>query len=137
MSKETVHIIKMAPGLRELKQLELWFDQRFSGPFAFVSTKSCPTRKEEILNGGSLYWVFGTQILARQEIVDFDKSGINGRCVFRVKRDLIPVSPTPKRPFQGWRYLRPEEAPMDVTQGREREDIPDDINAALARLGLI
>ena len=138
MDESRVHMIKMAPGLRELDQLDTWFNQRFSGPFAYVSTKSCPTRQPELLNGGSLYWVFANQILGRQELVEFEKDAKPlGRCVIKVRRELIPVVPAPKRPCQGWRYLTAEDAPMDLPKGREHEDVPDDVNAALARLGLI
>lgn len=138
MAQGELHILKMAPGLRELSQLQDWMNARFTGPYAFVSTKSCPTRDEELLAGGSIYWVFANQILGRQELVGFEKNAPpHNRCLIKVHREVIPTVPTPKRAFQGWRYLDGADAPMDLPKGREHEDIPDDINAALARMGLL
>lgn len=133
-----LHMIKMAPGLKELSELDTWFSARFRGDTAFISTKSCPTRQEELLSGGSVYWVFGTQILGRQALTSFEKNKPpSGRCVIGVKRELIPVVPTPKRAFQGWRYLEDGDAPSDLPKGREHEDIPRDVNAFLAQIGLL
>jgi len=44
---------------------------------------------------------------------------------------IIPVDPTPKRPFQGWRYLKPAEAPADLDPGKGADDIPPDLHAKL------
>ena len=51
--------------------------------------------------------------------------------------ELIRVVPTIKRPFQGWRYLKSEDAPMDLPKGREEEEaLPESLSAALAEIGI-
>ncbi len=133
----SLHIIKMAPGLRALPELEAWFARGFSGPVAWISTKNRPKREAEILDGGSLYWVFGSQILGRQEILGFE-DGMQGRCLFRVKNELVPVVPTPRKAFQGWRYLDGKDAPIDLPKARANEDaLPAELAAHLAALGIL
>ena len=51
---------------------------------------------------------------------------------------LIPVRPTPRRPFQGWRYLTCEDAPADLGNGDAAlKDLPPQMRVELAELGLI
>ena len=60
-------------------------------------------------------------------------------CLLILKNELVPVRPTPRRAFQGWRYLDPEEAPADL-QRRAAGDItsmPPKLRKQLAELGLI
>ena len=131
-----LNILKMAPGLRELPQLEAWLAARFSGEFAYASTKHCPTRQDELLNGGSIYWVFANRILCRQRIFGFETAH-DGRCLLKIGREPVPVVPTPRRAFQGWRYLNGADAPADLPKSREGDDaLPRDMEAALAALGL-
>ncbi len=100
-----------------------------------------PKRADEILNGGSMYWVIKGAILARQEIRRFEeKIGADGirRCAIILAPEVVPVVPTLKRPFQGWRYLKAADAPMDLPQGREAEEpLPASLQAALAEIGLL
>ena len=71
-------------------------------------TRMVPKRDDEILAGGSLYWVIKGEIAAREKIIGIepfrDKDGI-GRCRIVMQPKVIAVSPRPMRPFQGWRYL--------------------------------
>ena len=53
--------------------------------------------------------------------------------------ELVPVMPTPRRAFQGWRYLEPDEAPADLT-GRAAKglaNLPPKMRKELAELGLL
>ena len=67
-----------------------------------------PKRAEEILDGGSIYWVIRGEILCRERILDIrpfvDKDGV-GRCRLVLDPKCVPVRPRPYRAFQGWRYL--------------------------------
>jgi len=44
------------------------------------------------------------------------------------------VAPQPRRAFQGWRYLKPEDAPPDLTES-EAADLPPDLARQLRELG--
>jgi hypothetical protein len=99
-----------------------------------------PKRAAEILDGGSIYWVIKGAILARQTILRLDEyisaDGIR-RCAIVCDTPLIRVAATPKRAFQGWRYLTPEDAPIDLPEGREEEEpLPVELSQALAAIGV-
>ena len=99
-----------------------------------------PKRADEVLNGGSLYWVFKGVILARQRILGLEERiGGDGiaRCALVLDPEVIRTEGVPRRPFQGWRYFSPEEAPRDLAAGRARDDVlPDALAQALAEIGL-
>ena len=103
-------------------------------------TRMWPKRSAELLNGGSLYWVFKGVILARQRVLDLEeRRGEDGilRCALVLDREVVRTEGAPRRAFQGWRYLAPADAPRDLPQGREAEDtLPADLARALADIGL-
>jgi hypothetical protein len=100
-----------------------------------------PKQADALLNGGALYWVFKGLILCRQRILRLDEvTGGDGilRCGIVLDPEVIRTAATPKRPFQGWRYLRPGDAPPDLPKGRESEEpLPPELNRALAEIGLL
>ena len=52
--------------------------------------------------------------------------------------ELIRTQSAPRRAFQGWRYLNPEDAPADLSGGRTvQDDVPPELQAALADLGVL
>ena len=53
------------------------------------------------------------------------------------KAQIIPVRPTPRRAFQGWRYLTAEDAPPDMPRGAAAQDLSEKMRIELAALGLI
>jgi hypothetical protein len=92
------------------------------------TTRSSPKRAEEVLDGGSLYWVIKGQISCRQAIIDLravtGSDGI-GRCAIVLDQTVVPVEPRPCRPFQGWRYLEPSSAGRDLSAiGTFDQDMP-------------
>ncbi|MEL7544196.1 MAG: DUF1489 domain-containing protein [Pseudomonadota bacterium] len=140
----TVHILKLSVGSDSLESLEAWQRMRLrgksDGELAHV-TRMFPKRRDEVLDGGSIFWVIKGVIQARQEIVDLravkGHDGID-RCAIVYKPELIPVRPTPRRPFQGWRYLKVDDAPVDLATGRgTSSDIPASMRLELAELGLL
>ena len=103
-------------------------------------TRMWPKREAEILQGGSIFWVIKGIIQARQPILRLDEvignDGIR-RCALVMKPGLIRTQHALKRPFQGWRYLTPEDAPEDLPEGKIHEEpMPAELSAALAEIGV-
>lgn len=136
-----MHLIKLCVGIDSVEELERHIARRVAarGSEIVHRTRQTPRQRETVLGGGSLYWVIKGLIQARQRIVDLraetDADG-RGLCAIVLAPELIPVSPRPRRPFQGWRYLRPDDAPPDLNTG-DGADIPPEMRAALAELALI
>ena len=140
----TVHLIKLCVGAERVEDLTEWqATARAKGPDGMPRhiTRMWPKRTDEVLNGGSLYWVFKGLVLCRQPIVRLDEvTGQDGiaRCGIVLDPTVIRVAATPKRPFQGWRYLPPEDAPRDLPKGRESEEpLPQSLQNALAEIGVL
>lgn len=117
-----VHLVKMAVGVDSLEDLQA-YQQRSAKPRAEDGRAICrhrtrhlPKRTEDLLDGGSLYWVIKGYIAARQAIVGFEPLEIEGQthCLIQMDPDVVPVMPVPRRPHQGWRYLEEADAPADV-----------------------
>ncbi len=134
------HLIKLCVGAEKVEDLANWQEARFgTGPAEHV-TRMWPKRAEEVLDGGSLYWVFKGAVLARQKVIGLEERvGADGitRCAIVLDREIIRTEALTRRPFQGWRYLKPEDAPKDLPAGRTREEpLPRELMSALAELGL-
>lgn len=104
-------------------------------------TRMIPKRAEEIIDGGSLYWVIKGQVQVRQKVLAIrpftDGEGIK-RCHLVLEPILAPTVWQPKRPFQGWRYLKPDDAPADLDGDRSAEaGLPADLRRELTDLGLL
>ncbi len=136
-----LHMIKLCVGVTEIARLAAFQKRRFeaTGRNAHV-TRMTPRRAAEILDGGSLYWVMGGMIMTRQRITAIepftDDEGIR-RCRLELDMTIVPVVPRPRRPFQGWRYLDPADAPPDVQTDGDAQQIPEDMRRGLGDLGLI
>lgn len=144
-----LHLIKLAVGCDSVRELKEWVAERIATakkkglPQRHVHvTRMTPKREEEILAGGSLYWVIRGEIAAREKIVAIepfrDKDGI-GRCRIVMQPKVIAVSPRPMRPFQGWRYLKPDAAPPDLGKTAEKgvASMPEPMRRELRDLGLL
>ena len=103
-------------------------------------TRMWPKREAELLDGGSLYWVFKGLVLCRQPIARLDEyyreDGIR-RCAIVLDPTVTRVAPSPKRPFQGWRYLAAEAAPPDIGTRPDRVELPPQVERALADIGVV
>ncbi|PVE56360.1 DUF1489 family protein [Rhizobium rhizogenes] len=142
-----LHLIKLCVGADSIDDLREWVSQRSltamaAGlePHSVHTTRMIPKRMEELLDGGSLYWVIKGQVQARQKLLDIRSfTGGDGitRCDLVLGPEVIETSPAPKRPFQGWRYLKDEEAPRDLGGSGLTDDMPSDLRRELAELGLL
>lgn len=137
---EFVNLLKLCVGAEAVEDLLHWQAQRFGSGNPVHVTRMWPKREAEVLAGGSLYWVFKGAILARQRILGLEeREGEDGirRCAIVMSPEVIRTEPMAKRPFQGWRYLTPEDSPRDLPQGRERDDpLPRELLQALSEIGL-
>lgn len=143
-----LHLLKLCVGAESIRDLEEWVEEqmalmrRLGRPEEQThTTRMVPKRVEEIVDGGSLYWVIKGQISARQRLTDIrpftDGEGI-GRCHLVMEPVVVPVEPRPFRPFQGWRYLQPKDAPRDIGQhGGDLAEMPEEMRRELAGLGLL
>ncbi|MCX5493477.1 DUF1489 domain-containing protein [Kaistia dalseonensis] len=145
----TLHLIKLCVGVESIAEVVEWIAedlarQRALGlePEDTHTTRMVPKRIPELLDGGSLYWVIKGQVQARQRLRDLRPVvGADGiqRCRIVFDPEVIPTEWQPKRPFQGWRYLEPKDAPRDLAAlgGGPNDDMPDALKAELAELGLL
>jgi hypothetical protein len=131
-----LHLTKLAVGVRDIEHLrELQVERSLRNPPLRHRTRSFPRRHQEVTDGGSMYWVISGSMLARQRIVDIieDKRDDGTPCTgFLLAPELVPLAGRPTKPFQGWRYLRPEEAPADLVLGPRALD-EDELPPALRR----
>ena len=140
---ETVHLIKLCVGTDTVEQLARWQatprNPSAEGLHRHI-TRMWPKRAAEVVNGGSLYWVIRGQVLCRQRILRLDEvAGADGitRCGLVLEPTLHRTQAAQRRPFQGWRYLMPQDAPPDLPASRASDDaLPDDLNRALAEIGV-
>ncbi|MEL6521382.1 MAG: DUF1489 domain-containing protein [Pseudomonadota bacterium] len=140
----TVHLVKLSVGTETIQGLADWQSTaQAQGPDGAPRhvTRMWPKKSAELLNGGSIYWVIKGVILCRQRIVRLDEvtrsDGIL-RCALVLDPNLIRTSPAPKRPFQGWRYLQPGDAPADLSDLKANETpLPPQLEAALSEIGVL
>jgi hypothetical protein len=136
-----LHLIKLCVGATEVEDLESWIAECMAsrGTQDHV-TRMFPRRKDEILAGGSLYWVIRGMVLCRQPIVDLEAvTGADGieRCRIVFKPEITLVRPMPRRAFQGWRYLEAADAPPDMPKRGGGKDLSEKMRRELAELGLL
>lgn len=144
----SVHLVKLCVGCDQIEELAAWQAERLAQmkkagqkPELFHRTFQTPKRREQLLRGGSLYWVIKGIIQVRQPIRDLRegrKDDGSPCCVIVLENRLVPVRPVPRRPFQGWRYLDAADAPADLTGADAAiADLPPAMRRDLAELGLL
>lgn len=134
-----LNLVKLCVGADGIDDLEAWRDTVAPGGKPMPhTTRMIPKRAKELLDGGSLYWVIKRVIQVRQTILELeeftDSAGIK-RCTIWLDPEIVRTAPSPKRPFQGWRYLKAEDAPADITVQTGGDDLPDDIRQKLIEIG--
>ena len=141
-----LHLLKLCVGATSIADLSDYIAERLAARRVAKesiehvhTTRMVPKRINEILEGGSLYWVIRGQIAARQRLRDIrpftDTDGI-GRCHLLMAPDVVAVMPRPCRPFQGWRYLRDDTRPADLGMDGAT-DMPEHLRFALRELCLL
>ena len=141
-SPGSLHLLKMAVGVGDIDELRRFRAARLKERGAsLVYTRNHPRRTAEVLAGGSIYWVIRGQIRVRQLVTGFrSERDDNGRayCLIEVDHQLVPTLLRPWRPFQGWRYLTPADAPPDASAGPGGiAAMPERMLAELRALGLL
>lgn len=142
-----MHMIKLCVGVATLEELEgyreeraHWWGADYGENVHVHRTRMMPKRAAEMEGHGSIYWVISGVIRARQPILRLaaatDDQG-RSCCDIIMAPDMVRVVPRPKRPFQGWRYLEPREAPPDLGPGGFEEGGSLELAEELAQLGLI
>ncbi len=138
-----LHIIKLAVGIRDIAHLaEVQQLRAKSEPPLRHKTRNMPKRAEEILAGGSIYWVINRAVLVRQRIIAIirDQWDDGSACAGLVLNpELIRVAARTTKPFQGWRYLNAADAPVDIgaASTADIDDLPESMRIALSQLALL
>jgi len=144
----TLHLVKLCVGVDTVEDLQGWVtfrleEKRRAGetPEHFHTTRMMPRRGNELLDGGSLYWVIRGKVQVRQRLLEIrpfrDKDGIR-RCKLVLEPKLVLTEWQPRRAFQGWRYLAPKDAPRDLGGDPARlAALPPKLRRELAELGLL
>ena len=139
-----LNIVKLSVGSENIAMLKEWQQARrdqLKIKYSLHITRMWHKREKELLDGGSIYWVIKGAIQLRQRLIGFDEIiGADGirRCGFKLDPELIPTTKALRRPFQGWRYLKSEDSPSDLSTNREADDdLPEDMQQTLARLGVL
>lgn len=142
-----LHLIKLCVGCDSVEDLESWIEQRLADKRRagqaqehFHTTRMSPKRSEELLAGGSLYWIIKGGVQCRQAVRELrevvDGEGIS-RCQIVLDPKPVLTQWQPRRPFQGWRYLKGEDAPADLGASGNVEELPPPLRRELAELGLL
>ncbi|MCB1465841.1 MAG: DUF1489 family protein [Rhizobiaceae bacterium] len=143
-----LNILKLCVGCESVEELEDWIAVRLDErrlarqPVEhWHITRMVPSRVDEVTSGGSLFWVIKGNVQCRQLITEIrpfvDDEGI-GRCKLVLDPKVVRTRWQPRRAFQGWRYLKPEDAPADL-QGLQSDLVamPAKLREELAELGLL
>lgn len=141
---ERIHLLKLSAGTESVDSLLAWhaqYRERFKDGLPRHVTRMWPKKGDQILDGGSIYWVIKGLIQCRQRILRLDPvtgaDGIN-RCALVLDPEIVRTATAPKRAFQGWRYLTPGDAPPDLSEARATEDVlPPELAGALADIGVL
>ena len=143
----TLHLIKLCVGAESLDSLAKWQTRRLAElkkrgkKLELVHvTRQTPKRAEDLLEGGSLYWVIRGYIAVRQRLIDIRparaRDGVP-RCGLVYDPELVPTLRRARRPFQGWRYFKPQDAPPDARSLKGGKGLPEALQIELAELGLL
>lgn len=143
-----LHLIKLSVGVDSIDHLADIQAARVQAkirqglaPDLMHITRMWPKRKDELLDGGSIYWVIKRVVRCRQKLMALRET-VNDKglpaCGLVLDPEIVPVVPRAFRAFQGWRYFKHDDVPQDlVGAGRAAADLPSELADELRGLGLI
>ena len=126
---------KVAFACRDAEALQQRIASRGVDGEVRVPTRMRPKRAAELV-GGNLYWIVKHRLVAGQQILRFEDRE-DGRIDIVCTADLVVVSPVPRRPHQGWRYLEEDDAPCTDDDGSGLGALPPRLYGKLASLALV
>ena len=139
----TIHLKKLCVGAKEIKDLCERQDLiRKKYDETIHITRMFPKKNLDLMDGGSIFWVFKGFIKARQLIKGIDvyigQDSIR-RCKITLSEDIVLTTHKKERPFQGWRYLNVQDAPKDIRLYKKSEHKKEDeeLVSELSKLGLV
>ena len=148
-----IHLIKLCVGCDSVEDLRQWQKEKLAQkrrkgekPVLIHWTRMTPKRRDEVLDGGSLYWVIKGYVRVRHRILDLKQGTRDGipHCGIVYDPRHVQTQLMSHRPFQGWRYLEPEDAPLDIGAGGFKEAMvgwdrepPPKLLRELKELGLL
>lgn len=134
----TLHLLKLCVGCDTVEELGAWRrSSATKGQAWILRTRQTPRLADRLLDGGSLYRVFKGVILCRQRILAIATvgEGPQRRCEIALDETMVPTEPTPRRAFQGWRYLQWADAPVDLNEQDRGNALPPDLARRLRQAG--
>ncbi len=141
----TVNLIKLSVGSETSDDLRDWqkrlIERRRQANLPlrpWHETRQFPKRANELVDGGSIYWVIKGVVQVRQTILEVNRcDDRNGKsyCELVLDPKLVPVRPVARKAFQGWRYLTMADAPPDL-EGTDLLDLPAPLKAKLLEDGV-
>lgn len=146
--KMPLHLIKLCVGADSVADLEAWIRERLAdkkrrgvAPEHIHTTRMMPKRADDLVDGGSLFWVIRGELACRQRLLAVrpmvDRQGI-GRCELVLDPNVVLVRPRVFRAFQGWRYLETGDAPPDLRRSAPgAAKMPEPLRRELRELGLL
>jgi len=139
-----LHLVKLAVGVRDIGQLRsLQAERAVRTPPLRHRTRNIPRRAAEVTDGGSIYWVIAGFLSVRQPVLDIvaDRREDGSACAALILDPaLVALAGRPVKPFQGWRYLAPADAPPDLaalTAAPDESALPPALRRELRALCLL
>ncbi|MBM3523624.1 MAG: DUF1489 family protein [Alphaproteobacteria bacterium] len=143
-----LHLVKLCVGCDDIADLAAWQKKRAAERKArgekhlcIHRTRMMPKRVDDLVDGGSLYWVIKGVLRVRQRLKAIEPGKMDDGsacCILALDRTLVRTMPKLMRPFQGWRYLAAGDAPADLGEaGADIARMPPKMVEELRALGLL
>jgi hypothetical protein len=133
-----LNLVKLCVGCDTVEELLAWrAETRRPGAPWILRTRQTPRRAAELVDGGSVYRVYRGVILSRQAILAVATvgEGATARCEVTLCEEVVRTVPTPRRAFQGWRYLTTADAPADLGPAEAGAGLPSELSRRLREIG--